>query len=95
MLVNLFSNAMPNSNEISEALSNKFLSKEKFAEDIEALVLKTNMNYIDAIVEYCATNNIEVESVGKLVSKPLKEKLRYDATELNYLKRTSRAKLPF
>ena len=86
---------MPNSNEISEALSSKFLSKEKFAEDIEALVLKTNMNYIDAIVEYCTTNNIEVESVGKLVSKPLKEKLRYDATELNYLKRTSHAKLPF
>ena len=86
---------MPNSNEISEALSSKFLSKEKFAEDIEALVLKTNMNYIDAIVEYCTVNNIEVESVGKLVSKPLKEKLRYDATELNYLKRTSRAKLPF
>ena len=53
------------------------------------------MNYIDAIVEYCTSNNIEVESVGKLVSKPLKEKLRYDATELNYLKRTSHAKLPF
>ena len=70
-------------------------NQRKFAEDIEALVLKTNMNYIDAIVEYCTTNNIEVESVGKLVSKPLKEKLRYDATELNYLKRTSRAKLPF
>ena len=86
---------MPNSNDIDKALSNKFLSKEKFAEDIEALVLKTKMNYIDAIVEYCIVNNIEVESVGKLVSKPLKEKLRYDATELNYLKRTSHAKLPF
>lgn len=86
---------MPNSNDIDKALNEKFLSKEKFAEDIEALVLKTNMNYIDAIVEYCAVNNIEVESVGKLVSKPLKEKLRYDATELNYLKRTSHAKLPF
>lgn len=86
---------MPNSNDIDKALNEKFLSKEKFAEDIEALVLKTKMNYIDAIVEYCAVNNIEVESVGKLVSKPLKEKLRYDATELNYLKRTSHAKLPF
>ena len=95
MLVSLFSSAMPNSNDIDKALNEKFLSKEKFAEDIEALVLKTKMNYIDAIVEYCTVNNIEVESVGKLVSKPLKEKLRYDATELNYLKRTSHAKLPF
>ena len=95
MLVNLLSITMPNSDKVSEALNKKFLNKEQFAEDVESLVLKTKMNYIDAIVEYCTTNNIEVESVGKLVSKPLKEKLRYDATELNYLKRTSHAKLPF
>jgi hypothetical protein len=86
---------MPKSDELQQALNSKFLSKDKFAEDIEALVLKTKMNYIDAIVEYCAQNNIELENVGRLVSKPLKEKLRYDATELNYLKRTSRGKLPF
>ena len=86
---------MPKSDELQQALNSKFLSKDKFAEDIEALVLKTKMNYIDAIVEYCSQNNIELENVGRLVSKPLKEKLRYDATELNYLKRTSRGKLPF
>ena len=38
--------------------------------------------------------NIEFESVGKLISKPLKDKLKAEATELNYLKRTSRSKLP-
>ena len=38
------------------------------------------MNYIDAIVEYCNEHGIEIESVGKLMSKPLKEKLRLDAT---------------
>ena len=30
-----------------------FLNKERFAEEIEHLVIETGMNYIDAIVEYC------------------------------------------
>lgn len=93
MLINLF-NSMPSKKEIDEALNSKFISKDKFAEDIEALVLKTNMNYIDAIVDYCTQNEIEVESVSKLLNKPLKEKIKAIATELNYLKKTSRGKLP-
>ena len=55
---------------------------------------KQIVNYIDAIVQYCEDNGIEIESVSKLMSKPLKDKVKYDATELNYLKKTSRGKLP-
>ncbi len=94
MLVNLFNIAMPDPKEIKDVLNKKFVSREKFTGDIEALVLNTKMSYIDAIVEYCTDNSIEIETVNKLISKPLKEKLRHEATELNYLKRTSHAKLP-
>ncbi len=94
MLVNLLDIEMPDQTEITKAINDKFVSKDKFAEDIEHLVLNTKMNYIDAIVEYCEDNGIELESVGKLISKPLKEKIKYEATELNYLKKTSRGKLP-
>ena len=52
------------------------------------------MNYIDAIVYFCEQNKIEVDAVPKLISKPLKEKIKYDAQELNFMKRTTRAKLP-
>ena len=45
-------------------------------------------------MHYCDENKIEVDSVSKLISKPLKEKIKAQATELNFLKRTSRAKLP-
>ena len=93
MLVNLFDTEMA-SNEINEELNKKFLSKDRFAKDIEAIVLSTKMNYIEAIVQYCEDNSIELDTVNKLVSKPLKEKLRYEATELNFLKKTTRAKLP-
>ena len=93
MLVNLFDTEMA-TNEINEELNKKFLSKDKFAEEIESLVLNTKMSYIEAIIQYCEDNSIELDTVNKLVSKPLKEKLRYEATELNFLKKTTRAKLP-
>ena len=94
MLVNLFNIEMPDSQQVNEAINEKFISKEKFAEDIETIVLENKVSYIDAIVDYCEDKGIEIESVSKLVSKPLKEKLKYEATELNYLKKTSRGKLP-
>jgi len=52
------------------------------------------MSYIDAIIHFCELQSIDVESVPKLISKPLKEKLKYEAMELNFLKKSSRAKLP-
>ena len=60
----------------------------------EIVAAEEDFNYIDAICYYCETNNIEVESVSKLISKPLKERLKWDATRLNFMKPTSRAKLP-
>ena len=80
--------------ELEKAIESKFLTPSKFALEIEGIVAKEGMNYIDAICYYCEINNLEIESVTKLVSKPLKEKLKWDAQELNFMKKTSRAKLP-
>ena len=82
-------------NELEKVLETKFFCPARFAQEIEALVqVNRDMNYIDAIVYFCDNNNIDVESVPKLISKPLKEKIKYEASELNFLKRSSRAKLP-
>ena len=80
--------------ELQQAIEKKFLTPQKFAMEIETIVAEQNLNYIDAICQYCETNEIEVESVSKLISKPLKERLKYDAINLNFMKKTSRAKLP-
>jgi len=84
-------------NELEKALENKFFCPSKFSQEIEILVHggDIRMSYIDAIVHFCEKNNLDVESVPKLISKPLKEKLKFEATELNFLKKTSRAKLVF
>jgi hypothetical protein len=83
-------------NELEKALESKFFCPSRFAQEIENLVqVNIEMNYIDAIIHFCEHNNIDLESVPKLISKPLKEKIKYEAMELNFLKKTSRAKLVF
>lgn len=79
---------------MADNLEDKFMTAARFSQDVEKLVLNnSDMNYIDAVIHYCEINEIELESVSKLVSKPLKEKLKYDAQKLNFMKKTSRAKL--
>jgi hypothetical protein len=82
-------------NELEQLMNEKFISKEKFSEDIEKYAKESHLRYIDAIIEYCEEREIELEAVGKLISKPLKEKIRYEAIELNYLIATTKARLPF
>ena len=81
--------------ELEKVMESKFFCPTKFAQEIETLVLENkDMNYIDAIVFFCDKNSIDVESVPKLISKPLKDKIKRDAQELNFMKKSSRAKLP-
>ena len=82
-------------NELEKVLESKFFCPARFAQEIESLVKVNNdMNYIDAIIHFCDQNSLDLESVPKLIPKPLKEKIKYEASELNFLKRSSRAKLP-
>jgi hypothetical protein len=85
----------PDEETITNLLESKFYCSRRFAEEIEAIAHDNKgMKYIDAIVHFCEKNNLDVESIPKLISKPLKEKIKCEAMEMNLLKRTSHAKLP-
>ena len=80
--------------EKKNLLEDKFMTSAKFSQEVEKIaVTNGDMNYIDAVLHLCDQNEIEVESVPKLISKPLKEKLKHEAQQLNFMKKTSRAKL--
>ena len=82
-------------NELEKAFENKFFCPSRFAQEIEMLVQKhKDMNYIDAIVHFCELNSIDLNSVPKLISKPLKERLN-TKHGVKLLEETSRAKLVF
>ena len=80
--------------EKKNLLEDKFMTSAKFSQEVEKIaVTNEDMNYIDSVLHLCEINEIDVESVSKLISKPLKEKLKYEAQQLNFMKKTSRAKL--
>ena len=77
-----------------QLLEDRFMTSAKFSQEVEKIAIHNpDMNYIDSVIHYCELNEIELDSINKLISKPLKEKLRHNAQELNFMKKTSRAKL--
>ena len=66
-------------------------AKEFFVK-IEDIVADTSMSYMDAVLYYCESNNMEPETVAQLVNTKLKAQIREEAEELNFFPKT--AKLP-
>ena len=70
------------------------MTAAKFSQEVEKIAFDNpDMNYIDSVIHFCEMNEIEIDSVSKLISKPLKEKLKFEAQRLNFMKRTSRGLL--
>ena len=63
-----------------------------FSLEIEHIVKKTKMSYMDAIVWAAASKELEVETAAKMLNKNIKNKLEAEARDLNFLPRES--KLP-
>ena len=71
------------------------MNSKEFSLIIENVVKdKKPITYMDAILFYCEENQIEVESVGRLISKTLKEKIQVEASKANLIKIEQTGKLP-
>ena len=75
------------------SIENNFLNKQKFSMLIEETVLKNKISYMDAIIDVCEKNMIDLEEVRRFVSPAIKDKLEVEARNLNYLPRKNT--LPF
>ena len=60
--------------------------------DIEKMVSEKKIAYMEAVLLYTEDIDGEIEMVSKLINKSIKDKIEYEAQELNMLKRTG--KLP-
>ena len=59
---------------------------------IEELVREKELSYMDAVLHYAQTSEIEPEAMAKMLNQSIKDKIEVEAQELHLLKRT--AKLP-
>ena len=60
--------------------------------DIEKMVSEKKITYMEAVLLYTEDIDGEIEMVSKLINKSIKDKIEYEAQELNMLKKTG--KLP-
>jgi len=70
----------------------KFKTPTEFASEIEELVWKHDIEYMDAVVMYCEKNNIEIEVAASLIklNANIKCKIQSEAEGLNFLPKISR-----
>ena len=48
---------------------------KKFSLNIEHIARDKEISHMDAVLDYCFVNNIEPDTVGRLITKSLKEKI--------------------
>ena len=73
----------------------QFKTSSDFSQHIEKEASRTGAGFIDTIVAFCSKNNLEVESVKKLLTSSLKDKIKAEAQDLNLIKGEKSGKLPF
>ena len=66
------------------------LTPNKFAFIIENMVKEKKISYMDAILEYCKKHEIDPSNTKSMINKTLKEKIAYEAQNLNMLKDSRR-----
>ena len=71
-------------------ITKRFRSPTEFSLYIEERVARERIGYMDAIIDYCNTNEVEIDNIGSLVTKSLKEKVQLEAVENNMMKAKGR-----
>ena len=67
-------------------------TSERYNSEIEEIVERTRMSYLDAMLYHADENGLEAETCAGLVNVKTKNKLREEPEIMNYMPKTS--KLP-
>ena len=67
-------------------------NSKTFSLEVEKLAKEKNITHMEAVIEYCRIQEIEPDSVTRLITKSLKDKIEANARDLNFIPR--QAKLP-
>ena len=76
----------------SEGYQGERMTPKQFALTIEKRASKKKISHMDAVLDYCNEKEIEPDQITHLINRNLKEKIKMNAQDLNFLPST--AKLP-
>jgi hypothetical protein len=54
-----------------------------------------DVSYMDAILEYCDSNGVEVEVAASLIDDKIKHQIQLEAESLHFLPKSNTTRLPF
>lgn len=75
------------------SLEDKIITKKRFSEAVEKLVISKNMPWMDAVIVVCDNNSIDPSEVNRLLSESIKGKIEAEAMKLNLIPKGN--ELPF
>ena len=67
-------------------------TQNDFCRQIEKYVEKWGVRYMDAVICICESKDVPIEGVGKILSKPIIEKIKEEGENLHFLPKPT--KLP-
>ena len=70
------------------------MNSKEFSLKIESIVKEKRISYMDAIIWYCETNDLDVGTLNSMINKSLKEKIKNEAINLRMLKEKKGGVLP-
>ena len=65
------------------------MTPKQFALQIEKIASKKKITHMEAVLDYCLEKEIEPDQVTHLINRNLKEKIKMNAQELNFLPKTA------
>ena len=66
------------------------MTTQKFSIIIEDIEKEKKISYMDDVTCWCDSNQFEIETAAKLINSNIKEKIKYEAQELNFLEKPNR-----
>jgi hypothetical protein len=69
-------------------------AKEKFSNKVIERVKSTKLSFMDCVIELSEEMGLDASAAGKLLTKPLVEKIQQEAENLHFLKKKKITRLP-
>ena len=70
------------------------MNSKEFSLKIESIVKDKRITYMDAVIDYCNNNDIDLSTVNPMINKSLKEKIKSEAINLKMIKAKKGGTLP-
>jgi hypothetical protein len=64
-------------------------SSKSFSLEVEKIAKEKNITHMEAVLDYCTEKEIEPDQITHLINRALKDKIKMNAQDLNFLPKTA------